>query len=74
MRRRSVEFDLKGVTLEQLTRFLAAVESKPGHVIFTERIRIRSGSAQEDMLGARVEVATWERVPEQEQPDTEDGS
>lgn len=64
LRRRSVEFELKDVTLEQLTRFLAAVESKPGHVIFTDRIRIRSGSSQEDVLSARMEVATWERTPE----------
>lgn len=72
LRRRSVEFDLKGVTLEQMTRFLAAVESKPGHVIFTDRIRIRSGSPTEDVLGARVEVATWERAPTE--PTEEAGS
>jgi hypothetical protein len=62
LRLRTVEFDLRSVTLETLTKFLATLESEPRHVIFTQRLLIRSPSAQEDRLNAAVELATWERV------------
>jgi len=62
LRFRAVEFDLRSVTLETMTRFLAMLESEAGHVIFTQRLLIRSPSAQEDRLNAAVELGTWERV------------
>ena len=65
LRKRSVEFDLRNVTLEDLTKFLAAVEARAGHVILTHRLLIRSPSENEDRLNAEVEVATWERVEPQ---------
>ena len=62
LRLRTVEFDLRSVTLDTLTKFLATLESEAGHVIFTQRLLIRSPSAAEDRLNAAVELATWERV------------
>jgi hypothetical protein len=75
LRKRTYEFDLKGVTLAQLTKFLSTVESKEGHVVMTEALTIRSTNPVEDRLTANVVLATWERVEaetsedeEQEQP------
>lgn len=59
--RRSVKFELRGVTMEQLTKFLAAVESEPGAIIFTQRLLVRSPSATEDRLNVDLEVMSWER-------------
>lgn len=67
---RTYEFDLRGVTLAQLTKFLSIVESKEGHVVLTQELTIRSPSASEDRLNVDVVLATWERVEveaEQEQ-------
>lgn len=62
LKRRSIEFDLRSVTLDALTKFLATLESEPGHVIFTQRLLLRSPSASEDRLNADVELVTWERA------------
>lgn len=59
--KRTFEFDLRSVTLEDLTKFMAAIEAKPGHIILTEELLIRSPSASEDRLNADVTIATWER-------------
>ena len=61
VRKRVIEFDVRNVTLDALVRFLVEVESKPGHMILVESLRIRSASATEDRLSAQVKVATWER-------------
>ncbi len=61
LRKRVVEFDLRSLTLDNLTKFLAAVESKPGHIILTHRLLVRSTSSTEDRVNAEVEIATWER-------------
>lgn len=72
LRKRTYEFDLRGITLAQLTKFLSTIESKEGHVVMTEALRIRSPSASEDRLNVDVVLATWERIEaetdEQEQP------
>ena len=68
LRRRTTEFTLRGVTLEQLTRFLAAVEGKPGRVVLTQRMLIRSSSSTEDRINAEIELSTWERVAAEETP------
>jgi hypothetical protein len=72
---RTYEFDLRGVTLAQLTKFLSTVESKEGHVVLTQGLTIRSPSGSEDRLNVDVVLATWERVePEEEQdPQEQDG-
>ena len=70
VRKRLIEFDVRNVTLEALVRFLAEVESKPGHMILVETLRIRSSSATEDRLSAQVNLATWERA----EPDEEEES
>jgi len=62
LHKRTYEFDLRGVTLAQLTKFLSTVESKEGHVVLTEALTIRSPSGSEDRLNVDVVLATWERV------------
>jgi hypothetical protein len=62
LHKRTYEFDLRGVTLAQLTKFLSTVESKEGHVVLTEGLTIRSPSGSEDRLNVDVVLATWERV------------
>jgi hypothetical protein len=76
LHKRTYEFDLRGVTLAQLTKFLSTVESKEGHVVLTEALTIRSPSNAEDRLNVDVVLATWEHVtPEEETEDTqEEGS
>lgn len=74
LRLRSVEFDLRSVTLETLTKFLATLESEAGHVIFTQRLLIRSPSAQEDRLNAAVELATWERMATEQEAAPAEGT
>ena len=65
---RTYEFDLRGVSLAQLTKFLSTVESKEGHVVLTQGLTIRSPSGSEDRLNVDVVLATWERVePEEDQ-------
>jgi hypothetical protein len=64
LRRRTVEFDLRSVSLAQLTKFLSTVESKEGHVIMTQSLTIRSPSTSEDRLNVDVVLATWERFDE----------
>lgn len=62
LQKRTYEFDLRGVTLASLTKFLTIVESKEGHVVLTEGLTIRSPSASEDRLNVDVILATWERT------------
>ena len=61
LRMRTVEFSIRNVTLEQLTLFLATLESEAGRVVLVQNLLIRSSSANEDSLNATVEVGTWER-------------
>ncbi len=61
LRMKTVEFSLKNVTLEQLTKFIAELESESERVVLTQKLLIRSSSGSEDRLSANVEVATWER-------------
>ncbi|PRQ08324.1 hypothetical protein [Enhygromyxa salina] len=71
---RTYEFDLRGVTLAQLTKFLSTVESKEGHVVLTQGLTIRSPSGSEDRLNVDVVLATWERVtPEDDQQQEQEG-
>lgn len=60
----AVEFDLRGVTLQQLVDFLAKLEATPRHVVMTENLLVRSPSATEDRLNVDVTLATWERSDE----------
>ncbi|MFO7564661.1 MAG: hypothetical protein R6X02_18605 [Enhygromyxa sp.] len=62
LQKRTYEFDLRSVTLAQLTKFLSTVESKEGHVVLTQELTIRSPSGSEDRLNVDVVLATYERV------------
>lgn len=62
--KRSFKFQLRSVTLEDLIKFLTKVESKPGHIVMTEGLLIRSPSNAEDRLNVDVVIATWERRAE----------
>jgi hypothetical protein len=64
LQKRTYEFDLRSVTLAQLTKFLSTVESKEGHVVQTHALTIRSPSGSEDRLNVDVILATYERVGE----------
>jgi hypothetical protein len=76
LQQRTYEFDLRGVTLAQLTKFLSTVESKEGHAVLTEALTVRSPSGSEDRLNVDVVLATWERVALEEDADgaQDDGS
>ncbi len=62
LRKRSMEFDLRGVSLTQLTKFLATIEAPGEHVVLSQRLEIRSLSPNEDRLNAQIELGTWERI------------
>lgn len=62
LRRRTYEFDLRSVTLAQLTKFLSTIESNESHVVLTQELTIRSPSTSEDRLNVNVVLATYERV------------
>ena len=64
LHRRTYEFDLRSVTLTQLTKFLSTVEGQEGHVVLTHGLTIRSPSGSEDRLNVDVVIATYERAPE----------
>lgn len=66
LRKNAVEFDLRGVTLEQLVDFVAKLESNPKHVVLTENLLVRSPSSTEDRLNVDLTLATWERPAQQE--------
>lgn len=59
--KRTFEFDLRGVNLENLTKFLAAIEGQRGRILLTEGLKITSPSGTEDRLNADVRISTWER-------------
>ncbi len=71
--KRSHKFNLRSVTLEDLVKFLTKVESKPGHIVITEVLTIRSPSHAEDRLNVDVTISTWERRSEQEATTEEEG-
>ncbi len=71
LRKRTVEFDLRSVSLAQLTKFLSTLESKEGHVVMTQDLMIRSPSTSEDRLNVDVVLATWERYDETAQAEDE---
>jgi hypothetical protein len=74
--KRTFKFDLRSVTLEDLTKFLSSIEGKRGHIILTEQLLVRSPSANENRLNVDVTLATWERRAndegEEEDDDEED--
>lgn len=66
LRTRSMKFEMRDITIEQLTKFLTAVESKQGHVVLAEHLEIRAlradTSVPEDRLKVDYELTTWERT------------
>ena len=70
--KRTFKFDLRSVTLEDLTKFLSSIEGKRGHIILTEQLLVRSPSASENRLNVDVTIATWERRKAADE-DEEDG-
>jgi hypothetical protein len=57
----SYKFEVRGSTLEDLTKLLSFIESKPGQIITTENLVVRSLSAAEDRLNADVTLVTFRR-------------
>lgn len=62
LQKRVYEFELRAVPLADLLEFIKVVETKKGHIIYSERLLIHSPSPVEDRLNAEVELATWERL------------
>lgn len=71
--KRSYKFNLRGVTLTDLVKFLVKLESKTGHVILTESLYVRSPSTSEDRLNADIQIATWERREQEKDEESKDG-
>jgi hypothetical protein len=59
--KRTFKFKLRSVSLEDALKFLTDIESRPGRIILTEQLLVRSPSATEDRLNLDVQIATWER-------------
>ena len=63
---------MRGVALEQMTKFLAAIEAPGEHVVLSQRLEIRSLSPNEDRLNVAIELATWERTEVEEDVEEEE--
>lgn len=58
-----VRFQMRDVRMDQLAKFLAAVETgSDQHVISTQSLLVRSPSGLEDRLNVDVELVTYQRV------------
>jgi hypothetical protein len=57
----SYKFEVRIVTLEDLTKLLSFIEGKPGQIITTENLSIRSPTAAEDQLNAEITLVTFRR-------------
>ena len=62
LRKRVMSFELRGVTLEEMIKYVQYVEDQSGRIVLTERLRIRSPSNVEDRLNVEVDLATGEMV------------
>ena len=62
VQKRTYEFDLRNVSLTDLTKFLSTIEGQENRVILTENLTIRSPSGSEDRLNVTVVLATWETM------------
>jgi hypothetical protein len=71
--KRSFEFRLRNVSLEDVVKLLVAIESRPKQVILTEELVVRSPSAAENRLNVDVKIATWERQGDGTTAEGEDG-
>ncbi|MBK6917634.1 MAG: hypothetical protein IPH07_09560 [Deltaproteobacteria bacterium] len=60
----SYKFDAKSITLEDLTKLLTFLESRPGQLISTENLVIRSLGAAEDRLNADITLISFRREGE----------
>jgi hypothetical protein len=69
--KRTFDFRLRSVKLEDMVKFLTALESKPGRIILTERLELRSPSSSEDRVNATVTIATWERLADPSEAESE---
>ncbi|MBX7079155.1 MAG: hypothetical protein K1X88_08230 [Nannocystaceae bacterium] len=57
----SYKFDAKSITLEDLTKLLVFFEGKPGQLIVTESLVLRSLSSAEDRLNADITLVSFRR-------------
>lgn len=62
IRATAVEYDLRGGTLDQITKFLAHIEGKRDSMVLTTGLRVTSPSAEQDSLNAKIEMTAWERT------------
>lgn len=72
LRKHLIEFDLRNVSLEKLTKFLSLMESNPDHIVLTENLLIRSPSGSEDRLNVEITLASWQRTGKAEAEEDEE--
>ncbi|MBC8068064.1 MAG: hypothetical protein IAG13_07005 [Deltaproteobacteria bacterium] len=68
----SYKFEVRTVTLEDLTKLLSFIESKPGQIITTENLSIRAVSNVEDRLNAEITLVTFRRDTQAAAPTGDD--
>lgn len=72
LEKKSFQFKLRSISLEDALKFLTTLESTSGRIILTEQLVIRSPSASEDRINLDVTIATWERKTEEETDEEEE--
>jgi len=72
LRKHLIEFDLRNVSLDKLTKFLSLMESNPSHIVLTENLLIRSPSGSEDRLNVEITLASWQRTGAQAAEDEDE--
>ena len=60
--KRAYSFNLRGVRLDEMLKFIETVRDKPGRILYTDSIDVKSTSQVEDRLNATVVMATWEML------------
>lgn len=63
---RKYNFDLRRVGYASLVEYIRALEATPSGVVKATSLTLRSLNPQEDAINAKVEMATWEREPEEQ--------
>lgn len=63
---RKYNFDLRRVGYASLVEYIRTLEATSSGVVKATSLTLRSLNPQEDAINAKVEMATWEREPEEQ--------
>lgn len=72
LRKHLIEFDLRNVTLDQLTKFISLMESNTDYIVLSDTLLIRSPSSSEDRLNVEMTLASWQRTGESGESEEDD--